>query len=116
MAGPINPDTISFDAPVAFTDGSTLPAGAIARYEYVFGPSATGPWTKVIPDTDFTPTPQGKQTHELDLSTFAIGQWYGAARTVTSTQFGGMTSQLSNVFAFEIRAREPNPPSNFSIA
>lgn len=115
MAGPINPDTITFDAPAAFTDGSAIPSGAIARYEYVFGQSPTGPWTRVLNDTDFTPNAQGKQTHELDLAGFAFGQWYAAARTVTTPAQGGLTSAISNVAPFEVRAKEPNPPTGFTV-
>lgn len=116
MAGAVNPDTITFDAPTAFTDGSSIPAGAVARYEYVFSQSQTGPWSRVVTDTDFTPTPQGKQTHDLDLAGFAFGQWYAAARAVTTAAFGSQTSALSNVAAFEVQPRSPNPPAGFSVA
>lgn len=116
MAGPINPDTITFDAPASFTDGSAIPASAIARYEYGFAQVATGPFTRVVTDTDFTANPQGKQTHDIDLTGFAFGQWYGAARAVTTAAQGGMTSAWSNVAPFEVRAKEPSPPTGFSIA
>lgn len=115
MAGPINPDTITFDAPQAFTDGSTLPANAIARYEYGFSQNASGPFSNIKQDIDFAPTPQGKQTFDLDLTGFAFGQWYGAARAVTTTAQGGLTSAWSNVAPFEVRAKEPSAPANFSI-
>lgn len=115
MSGPVNPDTITFDAPVAFTDGTTIPVNAIARYEYVFGQSPTGPFNRVVTDTDFAPNAEGKQTHELDLSGFSFGQWYAAARAVTTAAFGSMTSALSNVVPFEVQARTPNPPSGFSV-
>jgi hypothetical protein len=115
MAGPVNPDTITFDAPVAFTDGTQIPVNAIARYEYVFSQSQTGPWSRVVSDTDFTPNPQGKQTHEIDLAGFAFGQWYAASRAVTTAAFGSMTSALSNVAPFEVQARAPGPPTNFSV-
>lgn len=116
MAGPVNPDTITFDAPPSFTDGSAIPADAIERYEYGFAQSAQGPFSRVVTDSDLAPNPQGKQTHELDLSGFAFGQWYGCARAVTTAAYGAMTSGWSNVVPFEVRAREPSPPANFSIA
>jgi hypothetical protein len=115
MSGPVNVDTVLFDAPQAFTDGSTLPAGAIARYEYGFSQTAGGPYTKIVPDTDLTPNPQGKQTADIDLSGFAFGQWYAAARAVTSTQYGSVASAWSNEFAFEVQAKTPQAPRNFSI-
>ena len=111
--GPINPDTITFDAPTHFTDESPIPAGTILRYEYGFAQSATGPFTRIVTDTDFTPTPQGKQTHELDLTGFALGQWFGCARAVSKD---GPLSDFSNVVPFEVQARTPKPPTGFSIA
>lgn len=116
MAGPVNPDTITFDAPASFTDGSSLPAGSIARYEYGFAQVSTGPFTRIVTDTDFAPTPQGKQTHDLDLVGFAFGQWYGASRAITTAAFGSMTSAWSNVAPFEVRAKEPSPPTGFTVA
>jgi hypothetical protein len=113
MAGPINPDTITFDAPVAFTDGTSIPPGTLLRYEYCFSQAQTGPFNKVIVDTDFTPDTQGKQTHELDLAGFAFGQWFGAARAVSKD---GPVSALSNVAAFEVQAKMPRPPTGFTIA
>lgn len=112
MSGPINPDTITFDAPVAFTDGSAIPAGTLLRYEYVFAQVATGPFSKIIPDTDFAPNPQGKQTADLDLAGFAFGQWFAAARAVSKD---GPVSANSNVFAFEVQAKQPKPPTGFSV-
>jgi hypothetical protein len=113
MSGPVNPDTITFDAPVAFVDGSPIPANGIAKYEYGFSQSAAGPFTaRIVSDTDLTPNPQGKQTHELDLAGFAFGQWYAAARAVSADN---MPSAWSNVAAFEVRAREPKPPTGFSV-
>lgn len=113
MSGPVNPDTIVFDAPTAFTDGTAIPAGTLVRYEYVFAQVATGPFNKVIADTDFTPNLQGKQTADLNLSGFAFGQWFGAARAVSKD---GPVSANSNVAAFEVQAKVPAPPTNFGIA
>jgi len=115
MAGPINPDQILFDAPNAFTDGSAIPANAIARYEYGFSQNAAGPFAQVVNDTIFTPNPQGRQTYDLDLSGFSFGQWYAAARAVTTPAQGSMTSAWSNIAPFEVRAKEPAPPSNFGF-
>jgi hypothetical protein len=113
MAGPINPDEIVFDAPTQYIDDTPIPAGGIVRYEYVFSQSPTGPFSKVIPDTDFTPNAQGRQTAVLDLATFAFGQWYAAAQAVSRD---GPVSARSNVVPFEVRAKEPKPPTGFSIA
>lgn len=113
MSGPVNPDTITFDAPVAFTDGAAIPAGTIARYEYGFSANSAGPFTaKVIQDGDLTPNPQGKQTFDLDLSGFAFGQWYATARAVSKD---GPTSSWSNVAPFEVQAKEPKAPTGFSV-
>lgn len=113
MAGAINPDTITFDAPSAYTDGSAIPANGITRYEYGFSQNQAGPFTQIVADTDFAPTPQGKQTHELNLSGFAFGQWYAAGRAVSADN---QVSAWSNVAPFEVRARTPNAPANFSLA
>lgn len=112
MSGPVNPDTITFDAPVAYTDGTSIPSGGIARYEYGFSQSQAGPFSQIVADTDFVPNAQGKQTHELSLAGFAFGQWYAAGRAVSSDN---QVSAWSNVAAFEVRAREPNPPTGFTV-
>lgn len=113
MAGPANPDTITFDAPVAFTDGTAIPAGGIEKYEYGFSQTSGGPYTRLVSDADLTPNAQGKQTHELDLSGFAFGQWYGVSRAVSSDN---QVSAWSNQAAFEVQARTPNPPTGFAVA
>jgi hypothetical protein len=111
--GPINPDTITFDAPVAYTDGTSLPANGIARYEYGFSQISGGPYARIVSDADFTPNAQGKQTHELQLSGFAFGQWYAAGRAMSSDN---QASAWSNQAAFEVQARTPNPPAGFNVA
>lgn len=113
MSGPVNPDTITFDAPTQFTDSTPIPAGTILRYEYGFAQVGAGPFNKIVTDTDFTPTPLGKQTHELDLAGFAFGQWFGCARAVSKD---GPVSGFSNVVAFEVQALTPKPPTGFTIA
>lgn len=112
MANPINPDTITFDAPVAFTDGTAIPPGTLIRYEYVFAQVPAGPFNKIIADTDFAPNLQGKQTAVLNLTGFAFGTWYSAARAVSKD---GPVSANSNVFAFDVQAKVPNPPTNFTV-
>lgn len=112
MSGPVNPDTVTFDLPVAFTDGTAIPPSTLLRCEYVFSQSATGPFNKVIADSDFTPDAQGHQTFELDLAGFAFGQWFAAARVVSKD---GPVSANSNVFAFEVQAKQPKAPTNFVI-
>ena len=115
MSGPINPDTITFDAPTQFAeDSSTIPPGTIVRYEYGFSQSSSGPFTtKLISDADLTPDAQGKQTYELNLTGFAFGQWFAAGRAVSKD---GPISGFSNVVAFEVRALTPKPPTGFTIA
>lgn len=111
--GPINPDTIIFDAPAQFVeDNSSIPPGTITKYQYGFSQTAGGPYTKLIDDTDLAPTPQGKQTADINLSGFAFGQWYAAARAVSKD---GPISAWSNEFAFVVQALTPKPPANFSI-
>lgn len=110
--GPVNPDTITFDAPVAYTDGTPIPAGGIARYEYGFSQVSGGPYARLVSDIDLTPTPQGKQTHELNLAGFAFGQWFAAGRAVSSDN---QVSAWSNQAAFEVQARTPNPPAGFTV-
>ncbi len=113
MAGPINPTTIRFDAPTRYTDETPIPPTGVARYEYGFSQNATGPFTGIVTDTDFTPDEDSKQTHELNLTSFAFGQWYAAGRAVSRDN---QASAWSNVAPFEVRPRTPNPPLNFSIA
>lgn len=113
MSGPINPDTVIFDAPTQFVeDNSAIPAGTIIKYQYGFSQTSGGPYNKLIDDTDLAPNPQGKQTADLDLTGFAFGQWFGASRAVSKD---GPVSGWSNEFAFEVRARTPKAPTNFSI-
>jgi hypothetical protein len=108
--------TITFDAPTAFTDGSALPASGIAKYEYGFSQTKGGPYTKIIPDTDFTTDANGHQTADVDVSGFAFGTWYVAGRDTTTAQYGGMSSGWSNEVSFTIDPKTPSAPRNFSIA
>lgn len=112
MTGIVNPDTITFDAPTQFTDDTPIPAGTVLRYEYGFAQVVTGPFSKITPDTDFTPNAQGKQTAPLSLAGFAFGQWFGVARAVSKD---GPVSAWSNASPFEVRAKEPKPPTGFTI-
>lgn len=114
MSGPINPDTFTFDAPTQFVeDGSLIPPGTLLRYEYGLAQTAGGPYTKLLADTNFAPNPQGKQTYDLDLTGLAFGPWVAVARAVSKD---GPISAWSNEFAFEVRAKTPKPPANFSAA
>lgn len=113
MSGPINPDTITFDAPTKFTDGAAIPVGAIAKYQYGFGQTSKA-YTLVVDDTNMTPDAQGKQDAPLTIAgQLAFGQWFSAARAVTKD---GTTSGWSNEAAFEVRAKTTEPPANFSVA
>jgi hypothetical protein len=108
--------TITFDAPTAFTDSSALPSSGIAKYEYGFSQTKGGPYTKIVVDTDFTADANGKQTAQVDVSGFAFGTWYVAARDTTTAQFGGATSVWSNEISFTVDPKTPEAPKNFSIA
>jgi hypothetical protein len=113
MAGPINPDTILFDAPTKYIDGTAIPVGGIRKYEYGFG-QASRVYTVIVEDTDMTPDEQGRQHAPITLAgALAFGQWYGVARAVSSD---GKTSAWSNEASFEVAAREPEAPANFSVA
>jgi hypothetical protein len=108
--------TITFDAPTAFTDGSALPASGIAKYEYGFSQTKGGPYTKIVPDTDFTPDAAGHQTGTVDVSGFAFGTWYAAVRDTVTAQYGGVASAWSNEVSFTVDPKTPEAPRNFSIA
>jgi hypothetical protein len=107
---------LTLDAPTAFTDGSVLPASGIAKYEYGFSQTKGGPYTKIIVDTDFTPDANGKQTASVDVSGFAFGTWYVAARDTVTAQYGGVNSAWSNEVSFTVDPKTPSAPANFSIA
>lgn len=121
MSGQINPDTITFDAPTKFKeDGSAIPVGTISKYQYGFSqtsqasiPQASKRYTIVVDDTDMTPDAAGKQQAPLTIAgALAFGQWFGAARAVSKD---GPVSDWSNEQAFEIRAKTPEAPGNFSV-
>lgn len=112
MSGPINPDTITFDAPTRFTDGTPIPVGNISKYQYGFGQTSRQ-YTLVVDDTNMTPDENGKQDAPLTIAgALAFGQWYAAARAVSKD---GPVSAWSNEAAFELRAKEPEAPANFSV-
>lgn len=108
--GPINPEQITFDAPTQFTDDTPIPPGTLARFEYGFSQTAGGPYSRVVQDAEFE---SPKQRYDLDLSGFAFGQWYAVGRAVSKD---GPVSAWSNEAAFEVRAKEPKPPTGFSVA
>lgn len=113
MAGPINPDTITFDAPTKFTDGTSIPVGTIAKYQYGFGQTSKQ-YTLIVDDDNMTPDANGKQDAPLSIAgQLAFGQWFAAARAVSKD---GPVSAWSNEAAFELQAKEPEAPANFGIA
>lgn len=113
MSGPSNPNTITFDAPTKFTDGTVIPVGTISKYQYGFG-KVTKVYTVIVDDTDMTPDAQGKQQAPVSVAgTLAFGQWFGAARAVSKD---GTTSAWSNEAAFTVDAKTPEVPTNFGIA
>lgn len=113
MSGPSNPDTIVFDAPAKFTDGTSIPVGTISKYQYGFG-KVSKAYTVIVDDTNMTPDAQGKQDAPLTIAgQLAFGQWFGAARAVSKD---GPVSAWSNESAFTVDALTPEAPANFSVA
>lgn len=113
MAGLINPVRVRFDAPTRFVDDTPIPAGGILRYEYGFAPVAAGPFAGIVQDADFTADADGKQTHTLNLTGLAFGQYYVAGRAVSRDN---QASAWTTAVPFEVRAKVPNPPENFTVA
>lgn len=112
MSGPSNPNSITFDAPTQFTDGSVIPAGTISKYQYGFG-TVSGVYTLIKDDADLTPDTTGKQTSPLSVAgSLAFGQWYAACRAVSKD---GPVSAWSNEAAFTIDAKTPSAPKSFTI-
>jgi len=112
MSGTSNPDTILFDAPTKFTDGTAIPVGTILKYQYGFG-RVSQQYTLIVDDTDMTPDAQGKQQAPVTIAgQLAFGQWFGAARAVSKD---GPVSPWSNEAAFTIDAKTPAPPANFAL-
>ncbi len=109
MPGPTNPNTLTHSAPTQFTDNTAIPAGTIAKYQYGFG-QASGTYTIVKDDVDFTTDAAGKQTFTIPVLP-AFGQWFAAGRSVTKD---GATSAWSNETAFVMAAKEPKPISDFA--
>lgn len=114
MAGPSNPDTITFDAPTRWVEnGATIPVGGIAKYQYGFG-RVSKTYTVIVDDANMTPDAQGKQDAPLSIAgQLAFGQWFGAARAVSAD---GKTSAWSNEAAFTVDPLTPEAPTNFGIA
>lgn len=109
--GPVNPKVgFSYTAPTQATDGSAFPANKIAKYQIGLG-QAPGVYTLIRDDVQFE---NGKQTTPFSVAgTLAFGQWYAAARAVSTE---GTTSAWSNEAAFVLEPATPNPPLNFEIA
>ena len=110
MSGPTNPNTLTHSAVTQFTDGTAIPAGTLTKYQYGFG-TASGQYTIIKDDIDFTTDANGKQTFAIPaLPTF--GQWFSAGRAVTKD---GATGQWGNEVAFVTAAKEPKPISDFTV-
>jgi hypothetical protein len=109
MAGPTNPGAVSFTAPTKYTNGASIPANGIVRYEYGFGQTA-GNYTRIVPDTDFT-VAGGKQAGPIPTD-LAEGQWFTAQRTVSA---GGGVSAWSNEVPFVV-VLVPAAVTDFSVA
>jgi hypothetical protein len=121
MSGPINPDTITFDAPTKFKeDQSSIPVGTISKYQYGFSlasqasvAQASKRYTIIVDDTNMTPDANGKQDAPLTIAgALAFGQWFGASRAVSKD---GTVSDWSNEAAFVLQAKTPEAPANFAV-
>lgn len=109
MAGSVNPSALVHSAPTQFTDGTPIPAGMIAKYQYGFG-QTKGQYTLIKDDLDLTTDANGKQTYAVPALP-AFGDWYSAARAVTKE---GAVAAWGNEVAFTLAAKEPKPISDFS--
>lgn len=98
MAGATNPNVLTFTAPTKYDDGSTIPAGGIAKYQYGFG-TAPGVYSLLVDDTDFAPN-SGKQVGTVPLAQLGEGQKYAAARAVS---VGGGVAAWSNEVPFFVQ-------------
>jgi hypothetical protein len=111
MPGPTNPTVLVHSAPTQYTDGTTIPAGQIAKYQYGFGQSP-GQYTIIKDDIDLTADANGKQTCPIPVLP-AFGQWYSAGRAVTKD---GATAAWGNEVPFVTAPKEPKPIVDFSVA
>lgn len=105
-----NPVTVSFTAPVTFTDGTAIPAGTITKYQYGFG-QVSGIYTLIVDDPDLTAT-AGKQTGALPTN-LSFGNWFAAGRAVTKD---GATSAWGNEVPFAVAPPIPSQIQDFSLA
>lgn len=111
MAGPTNPTTAIHSAPAQFEDGTSIPPGAIAKYQYGFG-QMSGQYTLIKDDLDLTTDANGKQVFAIPVLP-AFGQWFAAGRAVTKD---GATAKWGNEAAFVTAAKEPKPITDFTLA
>jgi len=110
MAGVVNPTLLIHSAPTQFTDGTSIPAGTITKYQYGFG-TTSGQYTSIKDDVDLTSDANGKQTYAIP--TLALGNWFAAARAVTKD---GATGAWGNEVAFTFAPKEPKPITDFAAA
>lgn len=102
--------TVSFTAPVTFTDGTAIPPGTIIKYQYGLG-QTPGAYTLIVDDADLTAS-AGKQTGTLPTN-LAVGNWFAAGRAVTKD---GATSPWSNEVPFAVAAPVPAAITDFFVA
>lgn len=110
MAGPVNPKVgFTYDAPTQDVDGNPFPASKIAKYQIGVG-QTSGVYPQIFDDVEFE---NGKQSTPITLlGVLAFGQWYAAARVVSTD---GKTSAWSNEAAFVLEAVTPEAPANFTV-
>lgn len=109
MSGPTNPAGLSFTAPTTYTDGTAIPAGDIASYDYGYG-TATGNYSTVV--NDATMKTAGGKIASLIPTNLAEGQWFASARSRTKE---GVVSAWGNEIQFVV-AKQPSAIADFSAA
>jgi len=110
MSGPTNPAGLSFTAPTAFTDGTTIPPGTITSFDYGYG-TATGTYTRIVNDTTMK-TAGGKIAAAVPTD-LVYGQWFAAARARTKD---GAVAAWGNEVAFVTAPKTPAPVTDFGVA
>jgi hypothetical protein len=116
MAGPVNPkEGFKYTLPTQNVDGSPLARDKIAKFQIGLSqtPVAAGGDYGLIKD-DVQLEPGADQVSPISLiAGLAHGQWYAAARTVSSE---GKVSVWSTAVPFVLEAVAPNPPSGFAVS
>jgi hypothetical protein len=113
MAGPVNPK-VGFTYNHAATDvnGNPFPVSKIAKYQIgLRRGGSVGTYEMIVDDAQFE---NGQQVSGMSLfGNLAYGQWYAAARTVSTE---GPVSAWSAEAAFVLEAVTPSAPTGFEVS